>query len=164
MTQETTRAELLKGLYKPIAQPHVETFAECFPDWEPWRLFDKAYKPRFGPRYVEGQNIAGNLYKGVKAIFKGEKHNRKHPDERMAVGPFCSRRDGASMAVRCADWVLSRIKEGTIVIGDDRMSFEIVDHDNGYSLVIAQHGQICGSVWLAYIRTDSIPNVKEPLP
>lgn len=152
------RLEIIKGLYRPIAQPHIETFAECFPDSAPWKLFDKAYKSPFEPQYLTGQNIAGNLWKNVKATMRGEKHERKHHDESMQIGPFCSRRDGDSLAVRCAGWVLSRIREGTIVIGGDRMHFEIVDHDNGYSLVTAQHGQICGSVWLAYIKTDSIPN------
>lgn len=154
---ESSRLEIIKGLYKPIAQPHVETFAECFNSWEPWRLFDRNYKPGIVPRCITGQNVAGNLFKNVENIFRGRARTEKHPDETMLVGPFCSRRDGGSMAVSCADWVLSRIRERTIIIGNDRMSFEIVDHDNGYSLVIANHSQILGSVWLAYIRTDSIP-------
>lgn len=161
MTTTQDRLEIIKGLYKPIAQPQVETFDECFDDFEEWKLFDKSYKPRFSPYFITGQNIAGNLFKNVKATMQGEFRNRKHADETMQVGPFCSMRDGGSMAVHCNEWVMDCIKRHTIIIGGDRMSFEIVNHDNGHSLVIAQHGSIIGSVWLAYIRTDSIPKLTD---
>jgi len=153
--------EILKGLAKPIAQPYVDTFAEVFEDWQPYDLMAKTMPEHpFAPRCVVGQNIAGNLYNNFKNIMRGGARQR-YGDERMLVGPFCSVSPLDSpnryFSVSCADWVLSRIKESTIIIGGDTMSFHVIDHGNGWSLVVAQHGQILGSVWLAYIKTDSIP-------
>jgi len=148
-------------LYKEIAQPHVSRFAEVFTDFT---LYDsKNQKHNFAPRYISGQNIAGNLYKDCKAIFQNGKRQDKHQDERMAVGPYCTWRDkyGQSLSVSCADWVLSRILERTIIIGEDHMSFEIVEHDNGWTLITAHHSCIIGSVWLAYIKTESLPKIYE---
>ena len=145
------------SLAKPIAQPHVTTFNEVF---DSAALYDsKNGGHNFAPRYITAQNVAGNLYKDVSALFRNKTPAVSHPDETMAVGPYCMYRDhyNKSMSVSCADWVLSRICERTIIIGDDRMSFELIDHDNGWTLVTANHSCILGSVWLAYIKTDSIP-------
>ena len=143
-------------LYKEIAQPNVTTFAEVFEDFAPYDVMDSKQKHQFEPRRITGQAIGTNLFDDVKAIMNGRKC-KSHPDHSMQVGPYCSRRDGDSFSVRCADWVLSRIRERTIIVPNDRMSFELVDHDNGWTLVIVNHGQILGGVWLAYIKTDSIP-------
>lgn len=153
-------AESGASLMKDLANPNVRTFGECFDSFEEWRLFDKKYKPTIEPVWITGRAIATELYDDVKAIFRGERRNRHHPERSMSVGPFCSRRDGGSMAVKCSPWVIDAIKAKTIIVPHDRMSFEIVDHDNGWSLVIAQHSQICGNVWLAYIRTETIPSFK----
>ena len=132
-TTTIDRLEIIKGLYKPVAQPHAETFQECFDAFERYTT-DTKIEPRY---LVDGK-------------------------ERMHVGPYCVWRDHyRSFAVRCADWVLSRIRERTILVDNDRMHFELVDHDNGYTLVVASHGQIIGSLYLAYIRTDSIPVLEE---
>lgn len=151
-------------LPREIAQPNVTTFKECFEDWKPYELMKHPSPPHaFAPRYVTGQNIAGNLFKdGREILVEGKRPTQKHRDENMPVGPFCSFsarefENNRYFDVRCADWVLSRIKERTIVIGDDRMSFEVIDHGNGWSLVVAKHSVICGSVWLAYIKTESVP-------
>lgn len=146
-------------LYREIAQPHVTDFREVFDQWKPYTLEGTPMKPHaFKPRYLTGQNVASNLYKGCSEIFRGQKQTEKFPDESMAVGPFCSDRDcGKYFSVSCADWVLSRIRERTIIIGSDRMSFELVNHDNGWTLVTANHSCISGSVWLAYIKTSTIP-------
>lgn len=138
-------------LYRELAQPHVETFSEVFEAWKPYA------KGAFEPRYISGQAIADNLWRDVKATMNGNHGKRKHADQSMPVGPYCYRRDGDSLSVRCADWVLSRIRERTIIIGGDPMSFDLVDHDNGWTLVTAHHSSIVGSVWLAYIRTSTIP-------
>jgi hypothetical protein len=161
-TTYNTNAEkdaILKGLYKPVAQPYAQTFADVFEDWKPRDVMKSNEPHPFPPRHITGQNIAGNLYNDVKSIIRGEKRS-KHNDESMAVGPFCSvssEKGYRFFSVSCADWVLSRIRERTIIIGGDTMSFEVIDHRNGWSLVTAHHGQILGSVWLAYIRTDSVP-------
>lgn len=148
-------------LSREIAQPHVSTFAECFTDWAPYDVCDSKRKHQFEPATITGQNVAGNLFKNVKDIFQGKPRQIKHSDETMKIGPYLNMtgpdNEHRSMSVRCADWVLSRIRERTIIIGGESMHFEIVVHDNGWALVIAQHGQICGSVWLAYIKVDSIP-------
>ncbi len=153
-------------LCKEIAQPHVTTFTECFTDYELWPLFGKQFKPRISGQMLTGQNIAGNLYDNVKQIMRGQETKSKHQDETMRVGPYCQWSDSKStrhesLAVRCADWVMSRIRERTIIIGGDSMSFDLIDHDNGWTLVTAHHSSILSSVWLAYIKTDSIPVLKE---
>jgi hypothetical protein len=162
METKESKDEILKGLAKTVAQPYVEKFSDVFDDWKPYDLFAKDRQHPFDPRYVVGQNIAGNLYRDTSDIFAGHPSRRgKHANESMRVGPFCSvyrkDQDNEYLSVRAADWVLSRIVERTIIIGGDTMSFEVIDHGNGWSLVTAHHGQICGSVWLAYIRTDTIP-------
>lgn len=144
-------------LYKEIAQPHVTTFQECFPAWAKYDVNAPDRKHQFEPRRITGQALASNLYDDAKAIMEGGRAKRKHRDESMTLGPFLSIRDGKSLSVSCADWVLSRVRERTIIVPGDTMSFEIVNHDNGWSLVTAQHSQILGSVWLAYIKTETIP-------
>lgn len=124
------------SLYKPLAQPHAEHFFDVFPAWEPWQF---------------------NAKQGISAQWLTDSDG-----ERMAVGPYCSWRDHYDdpKAVRCADWVLSRLRERTLIIPNDQMSFDMVSHDNGWTLVTAHHSSILSSVWLAYIRTDSIPMQK----
>lgn len=39
---------------------------------------------------------------------------------------------------------------------DGRFTFEIVDHDDGLSLVIVSYDQIIGSRWLARVKTTSV--------
>lgn len=149
-------------LCRPIAQPHVTTFAECFPDWAEW-IFEpnKREVQKFQSRTISGQAIADNLYEDAVATMRGKKQP-KHREQTMEIGPFLSfgGYDRPSLSVSPADWVLSRVRENTIIVPHDTMSFEIHDHANGWSLVSAHHGQILGSVWLAYIRTDSIPVTK----
>lgn len=171
MTQTETpdREQLLKRLAKPVARTEVEKFSEIFDDWKPYELFGKGASSvhAFLPRYVTGQNVAGNLYKNVEVVCRGGRHNGwRHPDESMAVGPFCAF-EGRNFtgnkyfSVKCADWVLESIKQRTIIIGGDTVSFRIIDHGNGWSLATGSQGRVSGGVWLAYIRTDSIPQQGE---
>ena len=148
-----------RELAREIAQPHVTRFSEVFEDSAPYNVMTGKSKHPFAPRTLTGRAIATELYDDCKAIMTGRDKPR-HTDKTMQVGPYCQRRDGGSFSVRCADWVLSRIAERTIIVPGDRMSFEIVDHENGWSLVVANHGSILGSVWLAYIKTDSIPSLE----
>lgn len=151
-------------LCRKVAQPHVATFAECFPEWALW-VFEPNTRSaqKFQGVQISGQAIAENLFRDAKAIMNGRKAARKHQDYSMEVGPFLSFRDyeRPALSVRVAEWVLSRIAERTIIIPHDTMSFEIVEHENGWALVVARHSAILGDVWLAYIRADSIPVAKK---
>lgn len=115
-------------LCRPMALPHLETFAELFTDAKP---FDA--KTSFSDVEIPGRS--------------------------QKIGSYICWRDNyqSSMSGRPADTVLSRIVEGMIDVENDRTHFELVNHDNGWTLVLVSYGQILGSLWLAYIRTDSIP-------
>jgi len=125
------------SLYREIAQPHVETFREVFEDSKPY----EHGKPAFAPRILRGSDC-----------LTGK-------ETETPIGPYCMWRDHYenSFSVSCADWVLSRLKERTISLENNSMFFEIISHDNGWSLVTCSHNLILGSVWIAYIRTNSIP-------
>jgi hypothetical protein len=76
------------------------------------------------------------------------------------LGPFCtiefpgSRR---SVAVRALPATVEAIRP-RIVTPDDHLSFRIVGHKGtGRALVVAEHGYIIGSHWLAYIDPATIP-------
>ena len=55
-----------------------------------------------------------------------------------------------------AEWALHVLKAN--IFADLRMDLQVVVHDNGWSLIIAEYSQIIGSIWLAYVRTESLPN------
>lgn len=151
-------------LCRKIAQPHVTTFQECFPEWALW-VFDPNTRSaqKFQGRHISGQAIAENLFRDAKAIMTGRKAAKKHQNYSMEIGPFLSFRDyeRPALSVQVADWVLSRIAELTIIIPHDTMSFEVTEHENGWALVTAHHSTILGEVWLAYVRAASIPVTKK---
>ena len=62
-------------------------------------------------------------------------------------------RTGAS--VHPSDWVVRRLMDAAME--DLSMYFDVVSHENGWSLIIANYDQIIGSKWLAYVRTNTIP-------
>lgn len=55
-----------------------------------------------------------------------------------------------------ADCVLSAVAKRDIGL-DDRMTIKVIDHKNGWSLVTADYSTIIGSVWLAYVRSETVP-------
>ncbi len=63
-----------------------------------------------------------------------------------------------SLYLRPYDKVLERILTSDVVGGTKY--FSIVDRGDNVSLVIVEWDQIIGSRWLAFIDTDSIPEVK----
>jgi hypothetical protein len=63
--------------------------------------------------------------------------------------------------VRPAEWIYGALVRATIDI-NDRISFNVIPHDNGWVLVTAHHDTILGDIWLAYIKAESVP--KELLP
>lgn len=119
-------------LAQPIAQPHAEKFSDVFTDYAP---FIQDGRSPFTPPILE------------------------HDKSRMRIGPYLHFREHKrpSLFVAVAGWVLSRLRERTVIIDNDSIDFEIIDHRNGWSLVVAGHSLIIGSTYLAYIRTDSLP-------
>jgi hypothetical protein len=86
---------------------------------------------------------------------------------RNELGPFCSARllggERRSMAVRALPAVVDVIAP-RIVTDDDHLSFDIITHEtNNRALVIASHGHIIGSHWLAYIDPQSLPGAVLPV-
>jgi predicted RNA methylase len=80
------------------------------------------------------------------------------------IGPYCtidlSQLGGPqhrSIAARASDATMNALR-GRIVTDDDQISFKLIAHkETGRVLVIAQHGQIIGSHWLAYVTPDTLP-------
>lgn len=125
-------------LHRVLMLPSVEARSALWTEWSVDRTLC------WQPRYIGGTTWDGEL--------AGDLH--------MTVGPLCVMcRSGRAQAINVqpTDAVMRAIKDGTITIRGDRMSYRVIDHDNGWSLVLAQHGQIIGSVWLAYIRTETVP-------
>ena len=123
----------IEGLARPLAQPHVVSFDQCFDDSRPWNYDSKAN---------ENHRLL------IDKVGK------------LTIMPYCAVRGTQpyrSLSVIPADWVYSRIAENMINI-DDRVTFELIGHDNGWALLVAHYNKILGSAWLAYIRTDSIPS------
>lgn len=124
-------------LAKPLMQPHVESFKDFFP-----RHSD--YKDDGGPN--------------GKTIRVGDGLTGKEFDWR--IGPYCIlRRNGRcySLHVDLADCVLSRVRESMLPIENDTIYFEVVEHNNGWALVVANYNVIIGSHYLGYVRTDTVP-------
>lgn len=86
----------------------------------------------------------------------------KQDGESCAVGPHVSFRGRGTYfygKAKVADWVIPALERSTIHCGNrDSISFKIIDHGKGWSLVVADHNIILGGAWLAYIRTDSCPS------
>jgi hypothetical protein len=88
----------------------------------------------------------------------------RHQDGRNRVGPFCTvdlTQIGGpghrSIAVRATDAVIAELAP-RIVTPDDDLSFRIIAHaGTRRALVVASHGYIIGSHWVAYIDPESIP-------
>jgi hypothetical protein len=59
-----------------------------------------------------------------------------------------------SANVCLAPWAIDKLKGAAM--GDLSFSIHVVDHDNGWSLIIAEYDRIIGSLWLAYVRTDTL--------
>lgn len=75
------------------------------------------------------------------------------------VGNYCARMGGPSLDVECAGFVIEEIGKRTISIANDELYFQLVDHHNGWTLVVVNYNQIIGNFYLAYIKTDSIPKL-----
>lgn len=134
-------------LYRPLLLPDARTFADVLTYVREW---DHATMTGAGGRVPEpdlvplartiGRNALGPFCT-IKTLAGG-------------VGPAMSRR---SVAVVATDAVLKVIRP-RIVTPDDHLSFKVIEHQGtGRALVIAEHGYIIGSHWLAYIDPATIP-------
>ena len=90
------------------------------------------------------------------------------PDVKLSVKP--EPRTGRMGAIRSYIWMpgyksgyakLHRKYEDALrreLFESLTVSFRAVTHaDRGYTLILAEYGEIIGSHWLAYVRTDSLP-------
>lgn len=50
-----------------------------------------------------------------------------------------------------------RVVRQTIVSDYDTMSWEVIEWPDNQALVLAKHGQIIGSVWVACVHADTLP-------
>lgn len=77
---------------------------------------------------------------------------------KIPVGPRCyfKGQGRKSLGVKCKYWVMEEIKKNMIPIENDSLYFEIISHDNGWSLIVISYNLILGSRWLAYVKTSSI--------
>lgn len=89
----------------------------------------------------------------------------KRPLEAIPIGPYCStqrlkdRRPALYVKVR--DFVADYIRGHMIAAGvNDRISFELIEREDGKTLVVARNSVIIGSRWLALIDTDTVPQPK----
>jgi hypothetical protein len=97
--------------------------------------------------------------KSAKYEYPKTKFPKRVASNGMLVGNYCMHRDGESLDVQCADFVIEAIGQRTISIANDELYFDLVDHNNGWTLVVVNYNQIIGNFYLAYIKTDSIPKL-----
>lgn len=117
------------SLYHAPLLPEVENWKDLFEDQREWAFNGTNFPTMKGPHTIQ------------------------------QFGSYCNRRDGKSLTVKARQEILAALEKRMIYISNDRNYFEIVDHESGWSLICCKYGQIIGSVWLAYVRTDSIPKV-----
>lgn len=149
---------------RPLLMPEAHAFAdvlEYVAEWDHETMSHRAGvlpagSPRPAPRYVGGNGIGREL-----AAIAGLPAPAGDSNE---LGPYCSvdlsqlggpRHRG--IAIRATDAVVAAL-EPRIVTPDDHLSFELIAHEStGRVLVIARHGYISGSHYLAIIDPDTIP-------
>ncbi len=136
-------------LARPLLLPHARNFADVLEYVAEWNYETMSHRSgglpvnhnRPAPRYIGAD-----------------------PRERNEVGPFCAvnmaqlgGRSHRGIAVRATDATIDAIAP-RIVTPDDHLSFSLIGHKStGRVLVIAEHGYIIGSHWLAYIDPATVP-------
>lgn len=163
-------------LSRPLCRPNAITFKELFADSAPYDTSKGGRGHPFPFVKLTGQSIPGNLYTNCMAVFQGNPRPERNPDETMLLSPYCSvtsnNADGISdddkgyhsLSVLADPATIEAILKGTCIIPNDSMSFQICVHGPEWSLVIARHSQIIRDVWLAYIRTWTIPGFEHYKP
>lgn len=133
-----------------IHMPDAHTFADVFEEARPW-VFDRVGAPQpepIAPRLIHGTDW-------IEPIFSS-----RAPRPGMAsteVGPFCTVRNGKSLAVSATDAAMKAIESRAMMINGDRMSFTITKWSDGTALVTCDYGRILGTIWLARIDASTIP-------
>lgn len=128
--------------YHRILLPEAKAFGDLFSAHEPWDGHE------IKPRHIPAETPDATAWE--RSAWRN--------DGRNEIGPYLYFRDHRpSMAVRATDAVMEVVTP-RLVTPDDTLSFEIVEHESGFALVILSHGYIIGSHWLAYIYPDTIPS------
>lgn len=106
------------------------------------------------------------LYDGqTSRVFLDLPETMREPRERarrFKLTSYCMVDGGdghKSLDVTPKQVVIDFVRDNALHVGNDSMYFEIVVRSDGEALVIAQHGQIIGSHWLALIDAETIPNL-----
>jgi hypothetical protein len=89
-----------------------------------------------------------------------ERHGKRDDPGPMCMSSYASvsgvhRR--VSLDTTLTPQAIEAIGKNTIHIDDDTMNVEVIVWDDGRALVVATHGRIIGSVWLALIDAMTIP-------
>ena len=142
---ETYRTPEGAELHRPLLLPDVKDFNDLFTAVRPWDHATMSHR--------SGVVAQPDLVPAPRMIGDNE------------LGPFLSfrnvpgHRDHSGWAVIAKDVVVDAIAP-RIVTDDDRLSFAVIYHANyDRCLVIAEHGYIIGSHWLAYIDPSTIPTL-----
>ena len=144
-------------LHRPLLLPDARSFADVLEYCGEWGgRMDGGYEgTRPEPRHIPEETPA-DASSWERSAWRN--------DGRNEIGPYCtvdlSQHGGPhfrSIAVRATDATMTAL-EGRIVTPDDTISFRVIAHEGtGRALVIAEHGYIIGSHYLAYIDPATIP-------
>lgn len=146
-----------ENIGKRFALPNVTTFGELFTAAEPWDWDEKAERDaRKSNPYFRKDHVGGVMMNPDAPPMRDSRCGR----DTALIGTYCGLRPHGrgSLRVTPSEATIAAIRGGTIDCGAaDTFSFEIIDHGEGKSLVVAQHSLIIGSLWLGYIDSNSVP-------
>ena len=125
---------------RPIALPDVRRFDQLFVSWRPW-VSNLRERPRGIPIPAVDHDKRGRALRRF-----------------MEIGPYLTVSPGHhSFHVVPSERTVDAIRVNTISIAYDTISFEVIVWDPTEALVVAKHGQIIGSVWLAVVDPLTVP-------
>lgn len=157
-------------LARPLILPDAGAFSDVLEhlgEWDHQTMSHHAGRPPVAEpeaRYLVADNAGSRLVEDLSDLAGLRTITRRKGN---TVGPFCTvdaRQIGGpahrSIAVRATDATMEALA-GRIVTPDDTLSFQVIVHQRDdmppRALVIAQHGYIIGSHWLAYVDPDTLP-------
>jgi hypothetical protein len=146
MIQDTYTTPEGFELHRPLLLPDARSFDEVLTYVREWEFEEFRKNPDLAPE--------------PRVIGDEQEYRRKG----NAVGPFCTidlsqvgGKKHRSVAVVATDATIEAIT-GRIVTPDDTLSFKLIAHKaTNRVLVVAQHGYIIGSHYVAYIDPATIP-------
>ncbi len=156
-------------LARPLLMPDARSFADVLEyvrEWDHETMSHRsgrlpANHDRPEPRYIGADGHGAQLLRSLTNLAGLPAHD---PRERNEIGPYCTV-DMAQLggpkyrgiAVRATDATIDALAP-RIVTSDDHLSFKLIAHaGTARVLVIAEHSQILGSHWLAYIDPATVP-------